>query len=77
MKHKYGKMFPYPEFEKCFKGYTIKSVGITNDGTYNNGDPRTLEGGLTFILTDGKHEKKVILGYTELGEWIEHVEEIS
>lgn len=33
-----------------------------------------VEGGLTFILEKNGVRSKVILGYTELGEWIEDVE---
>lgn len=63
-------------FITALQGYTIQEVGMTNtvtrvyDGVeYPN---RRLEGGLTFILTNGTSKKKVILGYTELGEWIEY-----
>lgn len=68
------------EFKDALVGWTVVSVGMTNryhcttnHGAYD-GD---VEGGLTLILHKNGMLRKVILGYTELGEWIEHVEEIE
>lgn len=33
----------------------------------------TVEGGLTLILEKDEQRRKVILGYTELGEWLEYL----
>lgn len=58
-------------------GWTIKSVGMTR--AYECVPSlfpgyHCVEGGLTFVLEKNGQVKKVILGYTELGEWIEHIE---
>ena len=54
------------EFKKAFVGWTIYEISMSD----------VKEGGLTFHLSkpDGM-TRKVILGYTELGEWIESVED--
>ena len=69
-----------PEFNDAFVGWTVISVGMTKEykrldirGTEYSGD---VEGGLTFILHKNGMIRKVILGYTELGEWLEHVGDI-
>jgi hypothetical protein len=68
------------EFKDAFEGWTIESVGMTqeyqvikdrNDDYAYSG---YVEGGLTFILVKDNTRKQVILGYTELGEWIEDEE---
>lgn len=69
------------EFSDAFVGWTVVSVGMTKEysrldhqGTEYSG---SVEGGLTFILHKNGMLRKVILGYTELGEWLEHVEDIE
>lgn len=51
------------EWRDTFIGWTIKDV---------QRDTIT-EGGLTFFLERDGEERRVILGYTELGEWLEDV----
>lgn len=69
------------DFKKAFEGYKILEVGMTTHyipAPYYPGDKpwkSIVEGGLTFILEKDGKKRKVILGYTELGEWIETIEE--
>lgn len=80
----YGEITPADkEIAKALTGFKIESVGLTTRVERHCFDDDTkeeeiynsrVEGGLTLILTDGKIKKKVILGYTEIGEWLEHEE---
>lgn len=69
------------EFKDAFVGWSVVSVGMTGHYTWEAGDGKThdghVEGGLTFILHKNGMLRKIILGYTELGEWIEHQEELT
>lgn len=69
------------EIRKAIKGWTIVNVGMTTGAEYiKDGKPNGsawVEGGLTLILERNGKKRKVILGYTELGEWLEHVENIK
>ena len=74
------------DITKALEGFTIISVKHTYDVKRHYFDDDTgkediyegyVEGGLTLILTNGIIKKKVILGYTELGEWLEHEEVIE
>jgi len=69
------------DFKDAFVGWTVVSVGMTGVYAWDAGNGQTydgrVEGGLTFILHKNGMLRKVILGYTELGEWIEHQEEIT
>lgn len=66
-----------PDIVEAFKGWTITKVYMTKDvkrtshpfsrGTYDS----HVEGGLTFDLERAGESRRVILGYTELGEWLE------
>lgn len=55
----------------AFEGWTILEMGMTEKKDDSCGKNRSIEGGLTFILQKGELKKRVILGYTELGEWVE------
>lgn len=77
MKKKYSEMIPAEkEFIEVFQGWTIDVVGMTEEYEAKSWGVSRVEGGLTFILKKGTIKKKVILGYTELGEWIEHEEKL-
>lgn len=69
------------EIREALIGWTIVEVGITLGGVYKSGtfkgDHFNTEGGLTLLLAKKNKRRKVILGYTELGEWLENVEEIK
>jgi hypothetical protein len=68
------------DFKDAFAGWSIVSVGMTKDYTWETAEGHkhdsSVEGGLTFILQKNGRVRKVILGYTELGEWLEHIEEL-
>lgn len=70
-----------PSFNEFFVGWSVVSVGKTEFYYWESKEGKkydsTVEGGLTFILAKNGMLRKVILGYTELGEWIEHCEDIS
>jgi hypothetical protein len=78
----YGKMVKgdthIAEIRKAINGWTVVAVGKTE--TYKDESDREfpyngyVEGGLTLMLYKDGVERKVILGYTELGEWLEHME---
>ena len=55
----------YSDLRNALEGWTIAEVEITVG----------VEGGLTFHLERGVQERLVILGYTELGEWLEYLED--
>lgn len=89
----YGPMqdIASPDIKEALIGWRIVDVGITTQYTsYLPGDhepsihnpvPReytaSVEGGLTLLLEKDGQQRKVILGYTELGEWLEHVHTTS
>lgn len=58
------------EFKDAFIGWTVVSMGMTEKYFNDNYEGR-VEGRLTFILKKDNQVKKVILGYTEIGEWVE------
>jgi hypothetical protein len=58
-------------------GWTILAVGKTESKKYEDGEKGMIEGGLTFMLEKDGKRRKVILGYTELGEWLEHKEDLK
>lgn len=78
MKEKFGPFLRNDGDSKgleFLEGAVIEQVGITKTGTYTGtiatGQKRYIEGGLSMIVNkDGKRER-VILGYTELGLWLE------
>jgi hypothetical protein len=53
------------EISEALVGWTTERVCLT----------RGVEGGLTFYLAKDNHKRRVILGYTELGEWLEACED--
>ena len=64
-----------PEFKKPLEGKAIEKVEIAISYQKWCGQERgyiefPVEGGFTFFLDDGTY---VVLGYTELGEWLEYV----
>ena len=68
------------EFKEALVGWTVISVGMTRGcriKTSNGEHDTEVEGGLTLILHKSGMLRKVILGYTELGEWVEYVGEIE
>lgn len=73
------------EYKKAFEGWTIVEMqfcGRVEDfsKTFPNSPyPRvgSVEGGLTFVLERDSVRKRIILGYTELGEWIEDERELT
>jgi len=81
---KYSKMIQNKDtkgYNEVFKDALIEEVGYTEEKIYGKdslfaGHVYKIEGGLTFILNKNGKRTKVILGYTELGEWIENVEEL-
>lgn len=69
------------EIKEALMGWTILSVGKTEKATYETARfgrmEGIVEGGLTLTLTKDGNLRRVILGYTELGEWLESVQELS
>jgi hypothetical protein len=69
------------DFKDFFVGWSVVSVGKTEFYYWESKEGQkydsTVEGGLTFILHKNGMFRKVILGYTELGEWIEHCEDLN
>lgn len=71
------------EIKDALLGWTIVSVGVTKEYVSKSttqfiGKPPQshegyVEGGLTLILQKDGAQRKVILGYNELGEWLEYV----
>ena len=55
------------------EGWTIIQVCKTLEKT----DGYMMEGGLTFFIEKDGKKKRVILGYTELGEWVEDVLDVT
>jgi len=81
MKKTYDQMLNTADeaIKDALTGWTVVSVGMTNKyhaETIHGEYDATVEGGLTLILHKNGMLRKVILGYTELGEWLEHMEEI-
>lgn len=81
-KKTYDEMVPDGEWKETLSGWTIEDVGFTKQLTYEDGrfagNKSSVEGGLTLILKSPiGRRKKVIIGYTELGEWLEHEEELK
>ena len=69
------------EYKKAFEGKVIIKMEFTTDVVRSSYDGKeydsTVEGGLTFILEDKDGNRSiVVLGYTELGEWIEFQQEL-
>lgn len=77
-KNKYGDMHKDGDSKdfQSMEGWTIKEVGMTDyyEASWGKGN---VEGGLTFIIEKDGVKKKVILGYTELGAWVESEETLS
>jgi hypothetical protein len=76
----------HPSFKEALVGWTIVSVGLTKEYTsrrvgtsddilFPEAITGDVEGGLTLILKKDNVLRTVVLGYTELGEWIEHMED--
>ena len=77
----YDKMLDIDqEFRDALVGWSIVAVGMTKKCTWETNEGKkydsTVEGGLTLVLHKNGMLRKVILGYTELGEWLEHIEEL-
>jgi hypothetical protein len=64
-------------YERAFLGWTVIGMGFTETYKSASGWEGRIEGGLTFVLKKGRKKKRVIFGYTELGEWIEAEEDLS
>lgn len=83
MRKTYGKMTDRDtENFKFMEGAIIEAVKMTDTCVtqYEWQDEASegyVEGGLTFIVNKGGIKTKVILGYTELGVWLEHREELG
>lgn len=80
MKKTYGPMEEGDEdikdITEALLGYTVVGVGKTE--TYKTKDwEGHVEGGLTLMLEKDGKKRKVILGYTELGEWLEYAENLK
>jgi hypothetical protein len=56
------------DFKKSFIGWTIEDVKMAKSNEHYS-----LEGGLSFVMKKGNDRRLVVLGYTELGEWVESV----
>lgn len=76
----YGEMKEAdPAITKSLTNFYIEKIGLTETVKRHYFDDEIgeevhnsrVEGGLTLILSNGSVRKKVILGYTELGEWLE------
>ena len=65
------------EIRLALAGWKIVGVGHTETYTSDWTKKGKVEGGLTLILERGVETRKVILGYNELGEWLESVEDIQ
>lgn len=66
------------EYKEAFEGWKINEVGMAGEHEYfANGEwsDSYVEGGLTFFLEKDGKKRVVILGYTELGEWIEFIKD--
>jgi hypothetical protein len=68
------------EIRNALVGWTVAAVGLTKGcgRTYGDGQVHhsQVEGGLTLILYKDGMLRKVILGYTELGQWLEYLGEL-
>lgn len=71
------------EISKALVGFKIESVSMTKEvdrhvfeeDLFGNVEhliyDSMIEGGLTLILSNGTIRKRVILGYNDIGEWVE------